>query len=519
MKVALLSLGLALTPGLFTHAASAEITLPNMLTDHAVLQRDRPIHLWGWATPDASLTARFHGQTVAARADRLGEWSLYLAPEAAGGPYTLSIAGDGPEKTLTDLLVGDVWFASGQSNMEIPLNGFPGSAVIKDAAREIAAATNPKLRLLLVQHKTSDFPLKDITGTWSDCTPQTAAKFSAIAYFFGREIASHENVPIGLIDSTWGGTPADSWVSLDTLGSRPDLLPAFASRAKFADQQADLDATLAAEKREKEAAKAAGKPVPQYPWHPFEGSWLPAGLYNGMIAPFTPLTVKGFIWYQGETNSSPDRAPYYSALFSGLIQDWRTHFQQGNLPFLYVQISSFESPGEDWGMVRDQQRRVLRVANTAMAVSLDRGEAGNVHPPDKQTIAVRLALAARSLVYGENVPYQGPLFREATTQLNPDGSTSLRVWFDHAAGLSFGSHPAGGFELAGRDGHFIPADSRIDNSTGAHAGDRTTVLVTSKAVPDPVYVRYGWTSVVSNYLYNAADLPTPTFSSQPDPEF
>jgi sialate O-acetylesterase len=509
MKASLL---LALAFGLLTNASCAEITLPKMLTDHAVLQRDRPIHLWGWATPDANLTARFHGQTVAARADRLGEWSLYLAPESAGGPYTLTITGDGAEagsvKTLTDILVGDVWFASGQSNMEIPLNGFPGSAVIKDAAREIAAATNPKLRLLLVQHKTSDYPLNDITGAWTECTPQTAAQFSAIAYFFGREIASRENVPIGLIDSTWGGTPADSWVSLDTLGSRPDLLPAFASRARFADQQADLDAKLAAEKRETEAAKAAGKPAPQYPWHPYQDSWLPAGLYNGMIAPFTPLTVKGFIWYQGETNSSPDRAPYYSALFAGLIQDWRTHFQQGNLPFLYVQISSFESPGEDWGLVRDQQRRVLRVANTAMAVSLDVGEANNVHPPDKQTVAARLALAARSLVYGENLPFQGPLFREATTQLNPDNSTSLRVWFDHATGLSFGSRPAGGFELAGRDGHFVAADSRIDG---------TTVLVTSKAVPNPVYVRYGWTSVVSNYLYNAASLPTPTFSSQPDP--
>ena len=512
MKAVLLALALALAPALLTNAASAEITLPKLLSDHAVLQRDRPIHLWGWATPEAHLTARFHNQTVAAQADRLGKWSLYLAPESAGGPYTLSITGDGPPdapaKTLTDLLVGDVWFASGQSNMEIPLNGFPGSAVIKDAAKEIAAATHPKLRLLLVQHKTSDYPLNDIAGAWTECTPQTAAQFSAIAYFFGREIASRENVPIGLIDSTWGGTPADSWVSLDTLGARPDLLSAFASRAQFADSQADLDATLAAEKREDEAAKAAGKPAPQYPWHPYEDSWLPAGLYNGMIAPFTPLTVKGFLWYQGETNSSPDRAPHYAALFAGLIQDWRTHFQQGNLPFFYVQISSFESPGEDWGLVRDQQRRVLRVAHTAMAVSLDVGEAHNVHPPDKQTVAARLALAARATVYGENVAYQGPSFRQATTQLNPDGSTSLRVWFDHAQGLTFNGHPAGGFELAGRDGHFVPADSHIDGST---------VVVTSKALPNPAYVRYGWTSVVSNFLYNQDGLPAPTFSSQPDP--
>jgi sialate O-acetylesterase len=489
-------------------AASAEVRLPNLLSDHAVLQRDRPIHIWGWATPGAQLTAHFHGQTVAALADTLGKWSLYLAPEPAGGPYTLSITGDGPEKDLTDLLVGDVWFASGQSNMEIPLNGFPGSAVIKDAAKEIAAADNPKIRLLLVDRKASDFPLNDIATSWTECTPQTAQNFSAVAYFFGREIAARENVPIGLIDSTWGGTPADSWISLNTLGTRPDLLPAIASRARFADEQTDLDAIIAAEKRADEAAKAAGQPLPKHPWHPFGDSYEPAALYNGMIAPFTPMTIKGFLWYQGETNSAPDRAPYYASLFGGLIQDWRSHFQQGNLPFLYVQISSFNSPGENWGMVRDAQRRVLGVANTAMAVSIDVGLAGNVHPPDKQTVSARLALAARDIVYGEKVQYQGPLFREATTELNPDGSTSMRVWFDHAAGLTFHDNPAGGFELAGPDHVFKSADARIE---------RDTVVVSSRAVPHPMYVRYGWMSVVASNLYNAAGLPTSTFTSEPNP--
>jgi sialate O-acetylesterase len=505
MNARFLSVALSLT---IAGVASAEIRLPKLLSDHAVLQRDRPIHLWGWASPNAHLTARFHQQTVAAQADQLGKWNLYLAPEQAGGPYTLSITGDGPEKVLADLLVGDVWIASGQSNMEIPLNGFPGQAVIKDAAKEIAAANNPKLRLLLVKHKSSDTPLNDITTPWTECTPQTAAQFSAVAYFFGREIAAKEDVPIGLIDATWGGTPADSWVSLDTLGTRPDLLAAFASRAQFANRQADLDLTIAAEKRENEAAKDAGKPAPQHPWHPSEISWLPAGLYNGMIAPFTPLTVKGFLWYQGETNSAPDRAPFYGPLFAGLIQDWRIHFQQSNLPFLYVQISSFDSPREDWGMVRDQQRRVLSVANTAMAVSLDVGEASNVHPPDKQTVAARLALAARNLAYGERVPYEGPLYREVSTELNSDGSTSLRVWFDQADGLTLRGRPAAGFELAGEDHLFVPAEARIEGRT---------VVVSSKALPHPVYVRYGWMGVVNTALYNAAGLPASTFSSEPNP--
>jgi sialate O-acetylesterase len=505
MKARLLSLALSLAA---VTSLSAEVTFPRLLSDHAVLQRERPIHMWGWASPNAQLIAHFHGQTVAAQADKLGKWSLYLAPEQAGGPYTFSITGDGPEKTLTDLLVGDVWFASGQSNMEMPLNGFPPQATVKDAATEIAAAANPNLRLLLVEHKTSEFPLNDIAGTWTECTPQTAQYFSAVAYFFGREIAAKENVPIGLIDSTWGGTPADSWVSLNTLGTRPDLLPAIASRARFADEQGDLDRIVAAEKREDEAAKAAGQPAPSHPWHPWGASWEPASLYNGMIAPFTPLTIKGFLWYQGETNSSPDRAPFYSALFGGLIADWRTHFQQGDLPFLYVQISSFDSPGENWGLVRDQQRRTLSVAKTAMAVSLDVGTPHNVHPPDKQTIGARLALAARNMVYGEKITYQGPLFREANTQLNLDGSTSLRVWFDHAGGLTFKGEAPGGFELAGADHHFVAADARID-------GD--TVIVSSKTLQYPLYVRYGWMGVVTGNLYNEAGLPTSTFSSEPNP--
>lgn len=490
----------------FRVAAHAEVRLPHVISDHAVLQREGPIHIWGWATPGARLSARFHDQTVPAVASELGKWSLWLAPERSGGPYTLTISGDGPERVVSDLLVGDVWFASGQSNMEIPLDGFPGSAVIKDAAQEIVSAKNPKLRLLLVDEKSSDVPVDDITATWTICTPETARHFSAVAYFFGREIAAKEDVPIGLVDSTWGGTPADSWISLDTLGSNPELLPAFASRAQFADNQADVDANVAAEKADDAAAVRSGKPKPAHPWHPYESSWLPAGLYNGMIAPLTPMSIKGFLWYQGETNSAHDRAPYYETLFSSLIADWRMHFAQGNLPFLFVQISSFNSPGEDWGRVRDAQRRTLDVADTAMAVTLDVGLADNVHPPDKQTVAARLALAARHMVYGEQVAFQSPLFREATAELQPDASIAMRVWFNHGEGLTYRGKPATGFEIAGADRKFSPAVARVEGQT---------VMVSSPAVAKPAYVRYGWMGVVENALYNAAGLPASTFSSEP----
>jgi sialate O-acetylesterase len=493
----------------FPLCASAAITLPKMLSDHAVLQRDRPIHLWGWATEGAKITAMFHQQSAFTVANDRGEWSLYLKPESAGGPFVLTLTGDGADVKLADLLVGDVWFASGQSNMEMPMLGFPPTAVLKDADREIAAATNPKLRLLLVAKKSADFPLNDITNSWTVCTPETAKYFSAVAYFFARDIAAKEDVPVGIIDSTWGGTPADSWVSMDTLGTNANLLPAFASRAAFANLQTDADRTIAAEKREAADAKAAGTVAPSHMWHPFETSWLPAGLYNGMIAPFTPMTLRGFLWYQGETNSSYDRARFYGTLFSALIGDWRMHFAQGNLPFVFAQISSFSSPGEDWGLVREMQRRTLGVANTAMAVTLDIGLADNVHPPDKQTVGARLALDARRTAYKENVDWSGPAFREATTETAPDGHESMRVWFDHADGLSFHGKPAGGFELAGEDHHFVAAQAVVE-------GD--TVLVTAPQLVHPKFVRFGWASFVSESLYNRQGLPASTFTSEMDPD-
>jgi sialate O-acetylesterase len=286
------------------------------------------------------------------------------------------------------------------------------------------------------------------------------------------------------------------------------LLPAIASRAEFADRQSDLDATIAAEKEEDEAAKAAGKPAPSHPWHPYEMSWVPAGLYNGMVAPFTPMTIKGFLWYQGETNSAQDRAYAYGDLFSSLIKDWRSHFLQGNLPFLYVQISSFNSPGEDWGLVREEQRRTLSVANTAMIVTLDVGQADNVHPPDKQTVGSRLAMAARALVYAEPLAFQGPLYREATTETASDGTTGFRIWFDHGEGLHTHGRPVSGFEVAGADHRFSAAQSHIEGNT---------VVVHSDTVSRPLYVRYGWMGVVSDNLYNAAELPASTFTSETSP--
>jgi sialate O-acetylesterase len=480
----------------------AEVQLPHILSDHGVLQREAPIHIWGWAGPNEKVEVDFHAQKRGVTANQYGEWGLWLAPESAGGPFTLSVKGEsGAPIVYSDMLVGDVWFASGQSNMEMPLKGFGADTLVKDGDKEIAGATQPQIRLLLVDHKTASFPQQDWTGTWTLCTPETAKDFSAVAYLFGREIQQKEHVPIGLIDSTWGGTPVEAWASMDALAADSSLMPAFASWAKFNDGQTRLTDIVAEEKRQDAAAEASGQPKPKHPWHPFPESWEPAQLYNGMIAPATPYTIKGAIWYQGETNSPPERAPLYSKLFATMISDWRQRWNEGAFPFLYVQISSFNSPGENWGLLRDQQRRTLSVANTAMAVSLDYGLADNVHPPNKQIVAGRLALAAEALAYGKSVEYSGPAYRTMTVE-----GSKARLYFDHAgAALSAKGGKLMGFEIAGKDHNYVPAEAVIEGQS---------VVVSANAVAEPVSVRYAWQGFTSANLYNSAGLPTSTFTTE-----
>jgi sialate O-acetylesterase len=483
-------------------AAHGEVKLPKLFTSHMVLQRDRPIHIWGWADPGEAVSAALNGASESTMAGRLGQWNLYLPAQPAGGPYQLTVTGR-KAVTLDDILIGDIWFASGQSNMEMPLSGFAGSAVVNNARDEIARANHPRIRLLFVPHKASPFPLRDFDTNqpWTVCTPETAAKFSAVAYFFGREIADRENVPIGLIDSSWGGTPAEAWMSIEGLSADSSLMPVFAEYAEMSNAQADVPLVIAEEKREDAAALSAHAPAPQHPWHPDPASWDPTWLYNGMVAPAVDFGIKGVIWYQGESNSRRDMASMYEKVFPALIEDWRAHWRQGNFPFLFVQISSFK-PGsnETWPIVRDAQRRTLALANTGMAVTIDVGDATNVHPSDKQTVGARLALAARAIAYGENVEYAGPLFRQTS-----NASGAIHVWFDHADGLMARGSDLQGFEIAGEDHHFVPATAHIDG-----AG----VAVSSPQVPRPAYVRYGWQGFPAVNLYNAAGLPASPFTSE-----
>jgi len=486
-------------------ALSAQLTLPTILTSHMVIQRDLPVHVWGMAAPGEGVSVSFRSETRATEANGLGRWSVYLKPGIAGGPFELTVKGTpapaaGMEATpqtitLDDVLVGDVWVASGQSNMEFLLRQ------AATAAQDIPHAGIPHIRLLMVKKLAADYAQDNVeTNGWVVSSPETAQDFSAVAWYFARDIEQREHVPVGVIDSTWGGTVGESWVRLTALGEDASLAPLFASRGRMTDHAADALLEQKDEQKQRDEARAEGKPMPQFPWHPPLESWAPGLLYNGMIAPLTPMAIRGVIWYQGESNSALARCHLYDRIMRTLIEDWRRQWGIGDFPFLYVQISNFKStPAEDWATLREQQLKTLAMRNTAMAVTIDIGNPDNVHPTDKVDVGLRLALAARSLSYGENVEYFGPMFRQTTPE---DGA--IRVWFDHAKGMMAKGGEVTGFEVAGADEKFSPATATIDG---------TTIIAKSPSVAAPMFVRYGWANSPQCNLFNGEGLPASPFTS------
>jgi sialate O-acetylesterase len=481
--------------------ALAEVKLPALIAEHMVVQRDLPVHVWGTAAPGEAVNVTFRGETRSANPDEFGRWSLYLSAGAAGGPFELSVKASNTI-TLTDVLVGDVWVASGQSNMEMGMHG------VANAKAEIAAANYPQIRLFRALTRVADHPLEDIAAhTWVATTPEMIDEFSAAAYFFGRQLHQKYGVPVGLIESNWGGTPAEAWTSMTSLGADASLMPVFAEWGKLMQDQSTTLLERAKQLQEWEqavaTAKREGKPAPGHPWHPNQDNcWQPAGLFNAMIAPLTRFPIRGAIWYQGESNAGPERAPLYAHLFQTMIQDWRRAWGQGDFPFLFVQIADFKTgPDAMWPEVRDAQRRTLSLANTGMAVTIDIGEATNIHPLNKQDVGLRLALAAEAISYGEKIEYSGPLFRQATVEGN-----SMRVWFDHTTGgLKTQGEVVLGFEVAGADGKFVEAQARIEGAT---------VVVSASSVSEPRRVRYAWKDVPDCNLFNGENLPASPFRSE-----
>jgi len=638
----------------FAQSAFADVRVPAIIGDNMVLQQGKKIRIWGWANPNEKVSVVFASQKANAVADVSGHWQTLLGPVKAGGPFELTISASNT-LTIKNVLVGEVWICSGQSNMEWPLINS------QNGADAVAQANYPEIRLFTVQKTTSSTPLDDVKGQWIVTTPDKVGQFSAVGYFFGRELYQKLNVPVGLIHTSWGGTPAEAWTSNDALATTSDLQPILAryqeglknvgerqqeyarrlaewSQRNLYQDEGNKGEALGYAASQTNTADWPTMNLPQYfetaglkmdgaiwfrkeieipqswagrslelnlaaiddfdttyfngtkvggigsetpnsynvprhykipaelvragknviavrvfdsageggfgagtmslrpsegaeepvslggPWSykvelaltPKSPDWgsrpeaagptnqnSPSVLYNAMIAPLTPLSIRGAIWYQGESNAG--RAYQYRTLFPTMIRNWRNAWGEGDFPFYYVQLANFQpikdAPGEsEWAELREAQTLTLHEPQTGMAVIIDIGEAKDIHPRNKVDVGHRLALWALANTYGEKIEYSGPLFQSFSIE-----GDKLRVKFRHAAGLktSDGGAPKG-FAIAGEDHKFVWADARIE-------GDE--VVLSSKEVSKPIAVRYAWADNPVCNLYNTIGLPASPFRS------
>ena len=452
-------------------AFSAGLEMPPLLTDNAVLQRQAPVPVWGRGMQGEAITVGFNSQSKGVSCGTDGRWQVVLDPMPEGGPYDMTITADSPEGdgggsapprsvgpqtvVVHNIMVGEVWLCSGQSNM-----AFTVSDALNGAA-EIAAGNYPNIRLFTVPLALPSTPDENLSGgNWLECSSKTLPTFSAVAYFFGRDLyqSSSGAIAIGLINSSVGATRAEDWTSRDALAADPELAGLIGTVGFF------------------------GVPA--------------CSLFNGMINPLMPYAFRGAIWYQGESNAA--QAALYRKLFPTMIRDWRTRWGEGDFPFLYVQLPNFSDSGL-WPELREAQLLTLSTTNTAMAVTIDVGVGGNLHPPNKQEVGRRLALAARGKVYGQALTYSGPIYR--TRAIEGD---SLRLSFDHTDGglVDTNGGALNGFTIAGSNGVFVAAQATIDGNT---------VVVRSPSVPKPRHARYAWADNPPAELFNGAGLPASPF--------
>jgi sialate O-acetylesterase len=480
-----------------TTITRAEVRLPALISDGLVLQREAVVPIWGSASDGEKVSVTFQGHTVSTET-RNGKWMVYMKSLKPGGPFPMTIAGSNKIE-FKNVLVGDVWLCSGQSNMEFPLDK------TTNAATDVAAASNPLLRLFTVPRREADTPVADITpnrsgaGQWHESTPETVATFTAVGYFFGRDLQKRYGIPIGLIYSSVGGTPVEAWMSEPALNSNPKFQAVYDYYRTAADRYMTAQASY---EKDLAQSKADGKPAPRPP----SRAWKPASLYNGMIAPLIPFALKGAIWYQGESNAA--RAEQYFDLFSTMIRSWRSDWNAPDLPFLFVQLPGVgrvskgleddSAPRKGWPELREAQLRIWQtVPKTGMVTAIDLGEV-DIHPPNKRPVGERLALFARANVYHDHVEYSGPIFRSFKINGN-----KIILSFDHVAnGLESRGGELKGFAIAGEDKKFYLADARIEGKT---------VVVASPQVTRPVAVRYGWLHHPVLNLFNNLGLPASPF--------
>jgi len=487
----------------FAAPAVADVKLPSVISDHMVLQQEKPANVWGWAEPNEKVTVKLGDKSAEAVADADGKWAVKLAELQPGVAGDMTITGKN-QLTVKDVAVGEVWVCSGQSNMEWKVSG------ALNPLEEAAAANFPLIRMFTVQKSAQFEPQVDCKGKWEVCTPETVPGFSAVGYFFGRKIHQTLNVPVGLIHTSWGGTPAEHWTPADILAGDEEFKGITESWAKalenYPKAREEHQKAMAAWKEAAEKAKAEGTKPPNQPRAPrgADAFGAPGCLYNGMIAPLVPYTIQGATWYQGESNAS--RAKEYRKLFPTMILSWRRQWG-AEFPFLFVQLANFNAsnkppsgePEESaWAELREAQTMTLELPRTAMAVAIDIGEATDIHPKNKQEVGRRLALAAEAMVYYREVEFSGPIY----TDSQPENG-KIRLSFRHAEGMK--AKEGGqlkGFAIAGEDKKFVWADVEIQ-------GDH--IVVSSPQVPKPVAVRYAWADNPSGNLVNAAGLPASPF--------
>ncbi|MCC6821974.1 MAG: sialate O-acetylesterase [Verrucomicrobia subdivision 3 bacterium] len=486
-------------------ALPAAVKPAALFSDNMVLQAGQTVPVWGWADDGEVVTVKFRNQTVTTIARNLA-WHLKLGKLKAGGPDIFTISTKSETVQFTNVLVGDVWVCSGQSNMEWPL-----SRSFEPAA-DIASATNRQIRLFNVRKNRTDAPTTVVKATWELSSPRSVEGFSAVGYYFGRDLQQVRRVPVGLIGTYWGGTPAEAWMSREAFEINPRYVREILEPSAAADK-AWRQATAAFEKEKAEAATAGTNFTKQAPGRPWGGN---SELYNAMIAPLIPYAIKGAIWYQGESNAG--RAEQYRTLFPDMIRCWRRDWGQGDFPFLAVQIAPWDrnkkrpleqinvQPVEsDWAELREAQLLATQVLpQVGMAVITDVGDKDDIHPTKKVPVGARLALAARAIAYGEKTEFSGPIYRRLAIK----GNQAI-LHFDHARkGLEARGGVLQGFAICGEDRKFVWAKAEI-------VGD--TVVVSSPEVPHPVAVRYGWADFPEVNLWNKEGLPASPFRTDSFP--
>jgi sialate O-acetylesterase len=487
--------------GLLVVSARAELRLAGIFQDHAVLQRGSPVPVWGEADAGATVTISHRGHTAVATANARGRWRADLpvmAASAVGADLVVTTARE--QVVRHDLLIGEVWLCSGQSNMEWTV------VRSQNADAEIASAHHPEIRHFKVGLVSALEPVETVCGHWRVCSPEHAGGFTAVGYYFARALAERLQVPVGVINSSWGGTPIEAWMSTRALLSDPAFAVVFerrgeeigtfpARKRRYAEAQAQwAERKGAADKTHLAFAEAAPRdPTVADDRH------QPGGLYAGMVAPLAPYALRGIVWYQGENNAS--HASEYEALLLAWARDWRRLWPEA--PIVIVQLPNYESGdarGTSWARLREAQAKMAwTVPQVALVVTIDLGDPHNVHPINKRPVGERVALAARAAVYGETVVSQGPVVRDIGFEAD-----AARVFFDHAEGLRTDGDRVLGFEIAGSDRRFVPAEAVIEG---------TSVRVIAPTGLRPVAVRHAWCNAPSVTLRNAAGLPAAPFRS------